>query len=135
MKLNAQVSTIMTKKVECVTPDQQLVDVKHLFEKTPFHHHIPVIENDKLVGMISLVDFMRAIGNASLDDRESAYQSYVRDIMTTHPSSVKGDVTIGVVARELAKGEIHALVVTNEGKVEGIVSYSDVIRYLLNLLE
>lgn len=135
MKLNAPVSAIMTKKVESVTPGQRLVEVKHLFEKSPFHHHVPVIENDKLIGMISLVDFMRAVGYASLDENEPVYQDQIREAMTENPVSVKSDVSIGVVARELAKGDVHALVVTENEKVVGIVSYSDVINYLLNILD
>lgn len=136
MELKAPVSTIMSKKTECVTPTQKLVDVKHLFEKTPFHHHLPVVEKDKLVGMISLVDFMRAIGTATLDDNEAVYQNIrVKDIMTEKPLSIKSDTPIRKAAKDLAKGEVHALVVADNGKVVGMVSYTDVINYLLNVLQ
>ncbi len=135
MKLEAPVSTIMTTALDTVEPAQKLVDIKHLYEKTPFHHHIPVVEHNKLVGMISLVDFMRAIGNAGLDDNESVYQRLtVRDIMTEHPISIRPDLTIQKVAKEMTKGEVHALVVTDHGHVKGIVSYTDIINYLLRVL-
>ena len=55
------ISTIMTKNVVCVSPNQKILDVKHIFEKKHFHHHIPVTENNKLMGMISLIDFMYKI--------------------------------------------------------------------------
>src|SRR5688572_8506410 len=114
MKTDIPVSAIMTKKVDTVTPDQKLVDVKHLFEKTPFHNHIPVVENGKLKGMISLVDFMRAVGSATLDDNETVYQkTHVRDIMTLHPLSVKSETPVRQVAENLTKGEVHAFVVAD----------------------
>lgn len=136
MKLDAPVSSIMTKKLDKVTPSQKLVDVKHLFEKLPFHHHIPVVEKNKLVGMISLIDFMRAISNATLDDNEPVYQkTLVKDIMSVKPVSIRSNTPIGKVAKNLIKGDVHAFVVTDNGIVEGIVSYTDVVRYLLRVLE
>ena len=41
MKTNSIIE-VMTKNVVCVAPEQQLLDVKHIYEKENFHHHIPV---------------------------------------------------------------------------------------------
>lgn len=136
MKLDAPVSTIMTTKVITVNADQKLVDVKHIYEKNPFHHHIPVVEGAKLIGMISLIDFMRAIGSAGLNDNESVYQKKkVKDIMTDKPVSVKPTTAIKKIAKDLAKGEVHAFAVTEKGELKGIISYTDVIKYLLRVLD
>ena len=67
MKSNS-ITTIMTKNVVCVSPEQLILDVKHIYEKKDFHHHIPVTENGKLVGMISLIDFMYNIKGAGIND-------------------------------------------------------------------
>ncbi|MBI3133053.1 MAG: CBS domain-containing protein [Bacteroidetes bacterium] len=136
MKLDAPVSGIMTTKVAVVSPDQKLVDVKHLYEKTPFHHHIPVVENKKVIGMVSLIDFMRAIGKASLNDNDQVYQTLlVKDIMTEKPVTIKPETKINKVAKDMIKGEVHAYVVTERGVLKGIVSYTDVIKYLLRVLD
>lgn len=136
MKLDAPVSGIMTTKVEWVRPDQKLVDVKHLYEKVPFHHHIPVVEKTKVVGMVSLVDFMRAVGKAGLDDQDQVYQTIlVKDIMTEKPATIKPDTKIGKIAKDMTKGEVHAFVVAERGVLKGIVSYTDVIRYLMRVLD
>ena len=50
MKTNS-IITIMTKNVVCISPEQYLLDVKHIYEKKKWHHHIPVLDNDKLVGI------------------------------------------------------------------------------------
>lgn len=133
MKINDRVSTIMTKDVVSVTPSQKLVDVKHIFEKKNFHHHIPVIESEKLKGIISLIDFLYAIKNASLDDNDSAYMNLsVKDIMREHPITKPSSSSIKEISEELAKGDVHAIIIADEGVLKGIVSTADVIRYFLS---
>jgi len=132
MKSNS-VSTIMTKNVVCVSPLQKIIDVKHIYEKKKFHHHIPVIENDKLVGMVSLIDFMYKINGAGLDDSTEIYNElFVKDIMTPNPFSLTGDTTIEEVASILAKGRYHAIPILKEEKVIGIISTADIIRFFLD---
>ena len=132
MDLNLPVSTIMTSPVECVMPNQKIIDLKHMYESQHFHHHIPVTENGQLIGMVSLIDFMRAISYASLDDNEAVYSSkIVSDIMSIHPVSIDESSTIGDVANLLAKGEFNSVVITNENHVTGIVTTTDLIRYFL----
>jgi CBS domain-containing protein len=132
MDLQDKVTTIMTRGVECVNPEQLLVDLKHIYEKRAFHHHIPVTENDNLVGMVSLIDFMRAISYATLDDNEQVYQTMkVRDIMSTKPVALSDDSTIREVAELLSAGDFSSVVITSNGKVAGIVTDTDLIRLLL----
>lgn len=132
MDLNLPVSTIMTSSVECVIPNQKIVDLKHIYESQHFHHHIPVTENGHLVGMVSLIDFMRAISYASLDDNEEVYSSKtVSDIMSIHPVSIAETSTIADVATLLAKGEFNSVVITKDNKVTGIVTTTDLIRYFI----
>jgi CBS domain-containing protein len=132
MDLQDKVTTIMTRGVECVNPEQLLVDLKHIYEKRAFHHHIPVTENDNLVGMVSLIDFMRAISYATLDDNEQVYQTMkVRDIMSTKPVALSDDSTIREVAELLSAGDFSSVVITSNGKVAGIVTDTDLIRLLI----
>jgi CBS domain-containing protein len=127
-----KVSQIMTTAVECITPTQKIIDVKYIYEKKKFHHHIPVIENDKLVGMVSLIDFMRKIGDANLDDRNTVYNEVmVKDIMTTNPKSTGPSATIEEVAKTLASGEFHALPIVENGMIVGIVTTADLINFFL----
>ena len=133
MNLNIPISDIMTKKVVSVNSSQKLVDVKHIFEKKEFHHHIPVVDDGKLIGIISLIDFMYALKNASLDDNEEVYTTqFVKDIMHINPITKSSSATLKDIADELAKGEIHAVVIADEGVLKGIVSTADVIRYFLS---
>lgn len=132
MNINTPIVNVMTKEVVSVNPSQKLIDVKHIFEKKNFHHHIPVTENGKLKGMISLVDYLYAIKNATLDDDDDAYQNLsVKDIMRESPLTKSSSATLKDVALELAKGEVHAIVIADNGEMKGIVSTADTIRYFL----
>ena len=126
-------SSIMTSDVVCVSPNQKIIDVKHIYEKTKFHHHIPVTENDNIVGMVSLVDFMYRIKGAGLDDNNAVYNELtVKDIMTTNTFTLSPDASIEEAANEFAKGYYHAIPIVSRGKVIGIVSTTDVIKFFLN---
>lgn len=130
---STQVSSIMSKNVVGVSSGQKIIDVKHIYEKDNFHRHIPVIDNNKLVGMVSLVDFMYNIKGAGLDDSNEIYSRlYVKDIMTSNPSYKSPNATIKEVAQELSKGEFHAIPIVEEGSVVGMVSTVDIIKYFLN---
>lgn len=132
MDLQAKVSSIMTTEVECVHPDQHLVDLKHIYEKKSFHHHVPVIENTKIVGMVSLIDFMRAISYATLDDNEKVYQTMkVSDIMSAQPITIDESATLREVAELLSSGDFSSVVVTRNNQLAGIITDTDLIRLLL----
>lgn len=126
------ISSIMTKNVVCVSPKQKLLDVKHIYEKKNFHHHIPVIDNEKLVGMISLADFMYGIKGAGLDDNIKIYTDLiVEDIMTPNPMYADSSISIEELAEILAKGNYRAIPILEKEKLIGIVTTADVIRYYL----
>lgn len=132
MNLDVSITTIMSSNPTSVSPQQKLVDVKHIYEKRDFHSHIPVVEDDKVVGIISLINFMRAIHDASLDDNEIVYQNLkVKDIMTPNPVSISVNATVRDAVQLLSEGQFHSILITDEGMLKGIVSTTDIARELL----
>ena len=124
---------VMTKNVVCVTPDQYILDVKHIYEKKDFHHHIPVEEDGKLVGMVSLVDFMYNIAGAGIRDDSPVYKEFkVKDIMTQDPFFMNTSTSIEDVAKVLMEGRYRAIPILEDKKIVGIVSTADVIKHFLN---
>lgn len=131
--MKTQISSIMTKHVVCVSPEQNLIDVKHIYEKKNFHHHIPVVENNKLVGMVSLIDFMYNISGAGIDDDTTIYKELsVKDIMSKNPFYLTTTSTIEEVAKVLIEGNYHAIPILENDKIVGIVSTADIIKFFLN---
>jgi len=64
--LNTQVQEIMTKKMITVEPNQTLEECMSLMSQ---HHvrHLPVMDQDQLVGIISIGDVVKAIITAKQD--------------------------------------------------------------------
>ena len=73
--LNTVVLEYMTTKVMTVTPDQSIEDCMQLM--TDKHiRHLPVVENGKLVGMISIGDIVKDI-ISSEKSRINALENYI----------------------------------------------------------
>ncbi|SHI86301.1 CBS domain-containing protein [Algibacter luteus] len=123
---------VMTKDVISVTPEQNLLDVKHIYEKKKWHQHIPVLKNEKLVGMVSLVDFMYNIAGAGINDDHKVYKDLkVKDIMTQKPFYLTTKANVEDVAKVLSTQHYHAVPILENDKLVGIVSTADIINYYL----
>jgi CBS domain-containing protein len=130
--LDIPIEGIMTRNVTTVRPNQKLIDVKHIYEKKIFHHHIPVVNKGELVGMVSLIDFLQAIKTSNLDDKDPVYHTIlVKHIMRNDPFFIPISSTFHSACEILAKGEIHALPVCDGKVLKGIISTTDVIQYFL----
>ena len=123
---------VMTKDVVYVSPEQSLLDVKHIYEKKKWHHHIPVIKNGKLVGMVSLIDFMYNILGAGINDDNDIYKNLkVKDIMSQKPFYLTTEASVEDVAEVLSTQYYHAVPILENDKLVGIVSTADIINYYL----
>lgn len=129
---NNTIVDVMTKDVISITPEQNLLDVKHIYEKKRWHHHIPVLENEKLVGMVSLIDFMYNIVGAGINDDHKVYKELkVKDIMTQKPFYLTTEASVEDVAKVLSTQYYHAVPILQNNKLVGIVSTADIINYYL----
>lgn len=122
----------MTECPATVGPDDRLIDVRKLFA-TKGVHHVPVLADGKLVGMLSASDFLKlhllARETASLADTQ------VRDIMRANPIVIQSDASLRDAAEKLRPGKFHALPVVNaDGSIVGIVTTTDLIEMLLQRL-
>ena len=108
MRQRVPISQIMSKELVTLTPDQSLYEAERLFKK---HHirHIPVVEGDKLIGIVSYSDLLR-ISFADMTDGEEEVTS---------------------VAEILAAQSFHSIPVVDNGKLVGLVTTTDLIKYLL----
>lgn len=73
--LNTTVVEYMTPKVITVSPDQTIEDCMQLMTKEHFRH-LPVVENGKLVGMVSIGDIVKEI-ISSEKTRAEALENYI----------------------------------------------------------
>lgn len=137
MKQNVPVSSIMTKNVIKLNLSDDLTKAEQLFKK---HHirHIPVVNGNKIVGMLSYTDLLRISFADVVDEDEmevdvTVYNMFsVEQVMARNLVKVAPDATIKEVAEILSKREFHALPVVEDELLVGIVTTTDLIKYLIN---
>jgi CBS domain-containing protein len=136
MKKREPVSGIMTASVITVDKnDHDLRDLKEVFRKEKIRH-IPVMEGDNLVGIVSKNDLNRLSFGSLFDNQGDADEAVldmlsIDQIMSENPKSVTPETTIKEVAEIFASEQFHSLPVAENGTIKGIVTSTDVIKYLL----
>lgn len=136
MKKQVPVSTIMTKNVIKLNLTDDLTKAEMLFKK---HHirHIPVVNSNKIIGMLSFTDLLRISFVDAVDDDDevvdvTVYNMFtVEQVMAKKLVTVAPETTIKEVAEILSTREFHALPVVEGDLLVGIVTTTDIIKYLL----
>lgn len=124
--MNKKVKEIMTTDVITTTSD---VDVVFAFEKLMENKisSLPVVENDKLIGIITATD----VGHNLILDKYELGTS-VEEIMITPVVTVSPDNTIeeavNIMKENVSSGILNQLPVVEDGKLLGIVSDGDIIQ-------
>ena len=127
MMLNQKVSEIMTADVLTTTED---VDVVHAFEKLMKYKisSLPVVEEDKLIGIITASDVGH---NLILDKYElgtSVGEIMVKSVVCVSPEDTL-EKAIDVMKNTTSdSGILNQLPVVEKGKLVGIISDGDIIK-------
>lgn len=136
MKKRVPISQIMTTKVVTLTTKDDLVTAEETFKKHRIRH-IPIVKGDSILGMLSYTDLMRISFADAVDEDEhdvdtmvynmfNIEQVMVKDVVSVPPTS-----TVKEVAQFLSQKEFHALPIVDGDKLLGIVTTTDLIRYLI----
>jgi len=135
MKKRTPVSEIMTKDVIALTRFDDLNRAEMLFKRHNIRH-IPVVTEESIIGMLSYSDLLRiSFADATNDERNIDSVVYnmftIEQVMTKNLINVTSKTTIKEVAEILAENEFHALPVVDDSILVGIVTTTDLIKYLL----
>lgn len=135
MKQRVPISQIMAKVLIAVPTTKKISEVNQLFKDYDIRH-IPVVETDRLVGIISNKDILKIGFGAGDIDQEALnaiYDAYkLEDIMTKDPVVVSEDALIKDVAELFSKQRFHSLPIVNKkDELVGIVTTTDLINYLV----
>lgn len=135
---------IMTQNVITVSPETTVVDAA----KTMLDHHIsglPVIENGKLVGIVTEGDFLRRaeigterkrpnwlqflLGSGrEAADYVQAHGRKVADVMTRDPQTVSEDTPLQNLVATMETHHVKRLPVMRDGQLVGIVTRANLLR-------
>ena len=135
MKKREPVSKIMTTNVSVANENDSLRDVMATFKREKIRH-MPVTKGDKIVGIISATDMNRLTFGGLFEDQNDADEAVldmlsVPQVMTANPRTVSPEDAIKEVAEIFAKEPFHALPVVKDNGLMGIVTTTDIIKYML----
>lgn len=134
MKQRVPVSQIMAKVLIAVPTNKKISEVNELFKEYNIRH-IPVTEGTKLAGVISKNDVTKlGYGAREMDQNalNAIYDTYeLKDVMVKKPLTVSPDTNIKDVAEILSEQSFHSLPVVDDDEVVGIVTTTDLVKYLL----
>ena len=137
MTLQSGSKEIMTSNVIFVHYNDKVHKVESIMKKKHFRH-VPVLKEGELVGMVSLTDLQRLsfTGNlapADVEDEVPFYEVMSLDqVMVRNPTTIDVSATIKDVAKVLSKHEFHALPVLEDGVLIGMITTTDILKYLID---
>ena len=124
-------SELMSREVITIGSDAPLQTAWRLFKMHRFRH-IPVVDEGRIVGMLSDRDLYRALAPPELPSTWADEQRSVGDIMSTGVISAHPDTSIRLVADIMFTGRFGAMpIVDPRDQLVGIVTRSDVLRALV----
>ncbi len=122
----------MTTKVVSLPPDATLRDAGELFDRHDFNS-IPLVQDGKLVGVVSKFDFMRAFAFTEehpIPDYQALMNEPVRAFMREEMLTVPPDMPLTRVLQRMVETRTRSFPVVSAGKLVGIISREDIIRAL-----
>jgi len=136
MQANTPIARIMTRKPETVKPTDSMEAVRGIFEKRGFHH-IPVVEGDRLVGLVSYTDYLQLVRTVFDNNQETRVNeqvlnaTLVKDVMTQNLLCLSPTDSTETALRVFKANQFHSLpVVDDKGHLVGIVTTYDLMRVL-----
>ncbi|MDN3510370.1 MAG: CBS domain-containing protein [Candidatus Jettenia sp. CY-1] len=138
MKQLDPISHVMTASLKTVQIHQKLSEVRRIFIENQLHH-VPVVHDRKLVGLISTTDMLRlnlaASGTNSWSiDTMLDQQFTIEQVMQRNLVTIDINSTVRKAAHLLSDGVFHSLpVVDKDNNLVGIITSTDLIRYLTRL--
>ena len=125
-----------------VTVEQydSLETIREIFDNVRFHHLL-VVEKGKLLGVISDRDLLKALspflGTLSEHPRDLALlKRRAHQIMSRKPITTTREASLEEAVRLLLRENVSCLpVVSSDGRIEGIVTWKDLVKACLQELD
>ena len=132
-----KVADVMTASPVTLGPEESLMQAVQAMQKAGIRR-LPIVVADTLVGILAQGDLNRAQPSALSGSQEEftrvMEETPVSRIMIQSPVTVSEETALVEAARTLLTMKFGALPVTRDGRLVGIVTDSDLLRCLIDLL-
>lgn len=128
-----KVRDIMSSSLVWVDPNDTLAHSLEIMQEREIRH-IPVLQNGKLVGLLSQRDLYHATLGSVMHYGERAEHTFlasvrVKEVMTEPPIiTISAETPLREAARQMADDKIGCLPVIENEKVIGLITKTDVLR-------
>lgn len=136
-KTQILVSEVMTFHPHTLQMSDSLEEARRILEKLNIRH-LPVMDDGKLVGILSLTDILRMSFGSKFGPSQYEADEVIFDMLTIEqvmkhdPITVESTDTVRHVGEILSNNEFHALPVVEKDKLVGIITTTDIIKFLLD---
>jgi len=132
-----QVKELMSTAVEAVERNDDLSRVEDLMAAKKLRH-LPVLENGEVVAVVSQRDLFKAMMSSTMGYGEKAQKAYlhsvrVKEIMAYPVVTVTPDTSVDEAADLMLQKGIGCLPVLDGSQLVGIVTKTDLLRYVHSL--
>lgn len=134
MKNRTPVSKIMSSNVMTVNTTNKLEDAHNIMTEHNVHH-VPVVSGKTVIGILSKSDIDRISFLVGIEKEKAITTVFdiltIEQVMTKEVKSVEKNSTIKESLEIFADAKFHALPVVDGGDLVGIVTSTDVFKYML----
>lgn len=139
MRHRVPLSTIMTSNIIKLNITDSLTKAEEIFKKYKVRH-LPVVSGNKLVGILSYTDLLKiSLADFKEDDESidiTVYNMFtLEQVMVKNVTTVQANENIKFAAEILAEKDFRALPVMDGDLLVGILTTTDLIKYLLKQYE
>jgi CBS domain-containing protein len=133
-----KVVDVMTKDPLTLTPNETIGQADELMNTNRIRQ-LPVVQEKELVGIVTDRDIRSFLSGSfleSVEAREEALNTKVREIMTTEPMTVSPDDDLQEAVELMIDQRIGGIPVVDKAEgLVGIVTYVDILRCFLHRLQ
>jgi len=114
---------VMTHRFVTIAPETTCDEARRLMEQHRIRH-LPVVADGRLIGILS-----------DRDVRSAASGATTGRVMTPDPVTVTPEMRVEHAARVMLEGRFGSLPIVEGGALVGIVTYSDLLEALVQVME
>jgi acetoin utilization protein AcuB len=128
-----RIKQMMTENLVTVNPDTLVLDVQRIMKEKNIRR-LPVVDKDKLVGIVTKTELLETAPSVVRGANDLLSKMKVKEIMKKNPLTVTPETPFEDALRIGQEKKIGSFPVVEDGKLVGITTESDIVRFLIHSL-